>query len=51
MLPEHAEGVKEVIESQNKIKQPVLDEDKLNDIDILIHEGMEYNLLLKFCFI
>ncbi|MDR4318377.1 YolD-like protein [Niallia circulans] len=48
MLPEHVAGVKKVIESQNKIEQPVLNEDKLNDIDILIHEGMEYNQLLKF---
>ncbi|PAD80624.1 hypothetical protein CHH57_23970 [Niallia circulans] len=48
MLPEHVAGVKEVIESQNKIEQPVLDEDKLNDIDILIHEAMEYNQLLKY---
>ena len=48
MLPEHVAWVKEVIESQNKIEQPILNEDKLNDIDILIHEGMEYNQLLKF---
>lgn len=48
MLPEHVAGVKEVIEEQNKIEQPVLDEDKLNDIDLLIHEAMEYNQLLKF---
>ncbi|MEK4750424.1 YolD-like family protein [Niallia sp. FSL W8-0177] len=48
MLPEHVAGVKEVIESQNKIEQPVLDENKLNDIDVLIHEAMEYNQLLKY---
>ncbi|MBQ6447275.1 MAG: YolD-like family protein [Bacillus sp. (in: Bacteria)] len=47
-LPEHIKLVKEEFENQNKIKQPILDEDKLNDIDILIHEGMEDNLLLKF---
>lgn len=48
MLPEHVAGVKEVIENQNKIAQPILDEDKLSDIDILIHEAMEYNQLLKY---
>ncbi|UQZ76709.1 hypothetical protein C2I17_20380 [Niallia circulans] len=26
----------------------MINEDKLNDINILIHEGMEYNQLLKF---
>ncbi|MER2057318.1 MAG: YolD-like family protein [Niallia sp.] len=47
-MPEHTALVKAEFENQNKIKQPVLDEDKLNDIDILIHEGMEYNQLLKY---
>ncbi|MED3792776.1 YolD-like family protein [Niallia alba] len=48
MLPEHVAGVKEVIENQNKVKQPIQEEVKLNDIDILIHEGMVYNQLLKY---
>lgn len=47
-LPEHIKLVKEEFENQNKIKQPILDENKLNDIDILIHESMEYNHLLKY---
>ncbi|EOR24931.1 protein YolD [Niallia nealsonii AAU1] len=47
-LPEHISLVKEEFENQNKIKQPILDEDKLSDIDILIHESMEYNQLLKY---
>lgn len=50
MLPEHVAGVKEVIKNQNKVKHPIQiqDEVKLNDIDILIHEGMVYNQLLKY---
>ncbi len=48
MLPEHVAAVKNEIENQKKVAQPILNEDKLNDIDILIHEGMEYNQLLKF---
>jgi hypothetical protein len=48
MLPEHVAAVKNEINNQDKIAQPTLDEDKLNDIDLLIHEAMEYNQLLKF---
>ncbi|MEK5055849.1 YolD-like family protein [Niallia sp. FSL K6-0212] len=48
MLPEHVAAVKNEINNQDKIEQPVLDENKLNDIDLLIHEAMEYNQLLKF---
>jgi len=47
-MPEHISLVKAEFENQNKIDQPILDGDKLNDIDILIHEAMEYNQLLKF---
>ncbi|UQZ76864.1 YolD-like family protein [Niallia circulans] len=48
MLPEHVAAVKDEINNQDKIAQPTLDEDKLNDIDVIIHEAMEYNQLLKF---
>ena len=48
MLPEHVAAVKSEINNQDKIAQPTLDEDKLNDIDVLIHEAMEYNQLLKY---
>ena len=47
-MPEHINLVKAEFENQNKIDQPTLDEDKLNDIDVLIHEAMEYNQLLKY---
>lgn len=47
-MPEHISLVKAEFENQNKIEQPTLDEDKLNDIDVLIHEAMEYNQLLKY---
>jgi hypothetical protein len=47
-MPELTSLLKVEIENQNKIEQPSLDEDKLNDIDLLIHEAMEYNRLLQF---
>lgn len=47
-LPEHISLVKKEFENQNKITHQTLDEDKLNDIDILIHEAMEYAWILKY---
>jgi len=48
MLPEHVAAVKNEIENQKKVKQPILDEDKVSEIEMLIHEAMEYNLLLQY---
>ncbi|CAI9390584.1 YolD-like family protein [Niallia sp. Sow4_A1] len=48
MLPEHVAAVKEELLNEKKVKKPELDQEKLNDIDLLIHEGMEYHLSLKF---
>ena len=49
-MPEHVAGVKEEMENQNKIQQPILDEDKIAEIELIIHEAMEYNLLLRYKF-
>lgn len=48
MLPEHVAAVKEELLNEKKVKKPKLDQEKLNDIDLLIHEGMEYHLFLQF---
>ncbi|WP_312099434.1 YolD-like family protein [Niallia sp.] len=48
MLPEHVAAVKEELLNERKEKKPELDQEKLHDIDLLIHEGMEYHLFLQF---
>ena len=48
MLPEHVAAIKNEINNQEKIEQPILDDDKVADIEMIIHEAMEYNQLLKF---
>ncbi|MDU1848106.1 YolD-like family protein [Niallia alba] len=48
MLPEHVAAVKEELLNEKKVKKPKLDQEKLNDIDLLIHEGMEYHFFLQF---
>ena len=48
MLPEHVGAVKQELLQEEKVKKPELDEAKWNDIDLLIHEGMEYHYFLQF---
>ena len=48
MLPEHVAAVKQEIVNLEKVNQPILDEDRLTEIEMLIHEAMEYNLQLEF---
>jgi len=48
MLPEHVAAVKQELINLEKVKKPILDEDRLAEIEMLIHEGMEYNYLLEF---
>ena len=48
MLPEHVAAVKQEVINLEKVNQPILDEDRLTEIEMLIHEAMEYNLLLEF---
>lgn len=48
MLPEHVAAVKQELINLNKVEKPLLNEDRLAEIEMLIHEAMEYNLLLEF---
>jgi len=48
MLPEHVESVKEALKEEEKIKQPILTEEKIQEMELLLLEGMEYNLFLRF---
>lgn len=48
MLPEHVAAVKQEVINLEKVNQPILDEDRLTEIEMLIHEAMEYNLQLEF---
>lgn len=48
MLPEHVAAVKQELINLKKVDQPILDEDRLAEIEMLIHEAMKYNLLLEF---
>ena len=48
MLPEHVESVKKALQEDNKITRPILDEDKLQEMELLLLEGMEYNLFLRY---
>lgn len=48
MLPEHVAAVKQELINLKKVNKPILDEDRLAEIEMLIHEAMEYNLQLEF---
>ncbi len=48
LLPEHVAAVKQELINLEKVNQPILDEDRLTEIEMLIHEEMEYNLQLEF---
>ncbi|KAB7672013.1 YolD-like family protein [Bacillus sp. B1-b2] len=50
MLPEHVESVKEAMREEEKETQPILDEDKIQEMEQLLLEGMEYNLFLQYHF-
>ncbi|WP_445487307.1 YolD-like family protein [Niallia sp. 03133] len=48
MLPEHVAAVKEALANEKKIKKPILDESQIQEMEILLLEGMEYNLILQY---
>lgn len=48
MLPEHVQSIKEILVESQKIKMPILEEDKIREMELLLLEGIEYNLLLHF---
>lgn len=48
MLPEHVHSIKNALKEDKKIEQPILDEDKIQEMELLILEGMEYNWTLHY---
>ena len=51
MLPEHVELIKEYHEGLDKVKKPVLDEQKYDELNNkVIRYAMEENKLLQFFF-
>lgn len=48
MLPEHVQSIKEALEEDKKITQPILDESQTQEMELLILEGMEYNWTLHY---
>lgn len=51
MLPEHVELIKEYHEGLDKVKKPVLDEQKYDELNNkVIRDAMEENKLLQFFF-
>ena len=48
MLPEHVQSIKDALEEAKKIKMPILEEDKIHEMELLLLEGIEYNLLLHY---
>ncbi|MDQ0213775.1 hypothetical protein J2S13_000169 [Oikeobacillus pervagus] len=50
MLPEHVKLLREYNESLNKIKKPVLDEQKYEEFNIVVCEAMEENTTLQFTY-
>jgi YolD-like protein len=50
MLPEHVKALREFGNTHDLIEKPVLDEDKIEEINQLLCLAMEYNKLLEFTY-
>lgn len=48
MLPEHVQSIKEILAEAENIKMPILEEDKIQEMELLLLEGIEYNRLLHY---
>lgn len=48
MLPEHVQSLKKVLIDEEKIDQPTLDEQQIEEFEIFLCEAMEYNWTLTF---
>ncbi|MEC1050890.1 YolD-like family protein [Bacillus paralicheniformis] len=48
MLPEHVKLLRELKDSQNRSKRPVLDAAQLDDMEIIIYEAMANDCMLHF---
>lgn len=47
MLPEHVEMIKQVWKEDERIEKPILDEQKMEEIDIALHLAMKDDLTIK----
>ncbi|WP_040207296.1 YolD-like family protein [Neobacillus jeddahensis] len=50
MLPEHVNSLKEILVDEQKVKQPELDEQAIQEFELIICEAMAFNkqVTLKF---
>ena len=48
MLPEHVQSLKNALDDEDRVKQPLLDEQEIAEIELLILEAMEFNTPLTF---
>ncbi|MGE8081432.1 YolD-like family protein [Peribacillus loiseleuriae] len=48
MLPEHVQSLKDALIDEERVKQPLLDEQESSEIEILICEAMEFNTPITF---
>ncbi|WP_141433505.1 YolD-like family protein [Bacillus sp. 03113] len=48
MLPEHIKRLKQVLLDEEKVNKPLLDECKIEQIELLILEGIEFDWTLKY---
>ncbi|MGG0738207.1 YolD-like family protein [Niallia taxi] len=47
MLPEHVQSIKDALKEDKKITQPILDEDQIHEMEMLILESLEYGWVLE----
>jgi YolD-like protein len=50
MLPEHVKLLRQFDKTHDIVEKPVLDEQKLDQLNDLIFEAMEFNSLLEFTY-
>ncbi|MED4456138.1 YolD-like family protein [Metabacillus fastidiosus] len=48
MLPEHKGSLKQLLEDEKKIPKPILDEQRIEEIETIILNAMEFNESLIF---
>lgn len=50
LLPEHIKKLKDFYQEVYKVQKPILDEQQLSELDVLVRDAMEYNAPLHFTF-
>ena len=48
LLPEHVKKSNDFYQEAYKIRKPILDEQELSEMDVLVREAMEFNIPLHF---